>query len=542
MGDAHVFGRGVFKAAFVAGLALATIGQAQPLQAAPHVLSLDAAQTGPVINRDIFGQFAEMLGEGIYGGVWVGRDSKIPNVRGIRTDVVQALRAIRPPVVRWPGGCYADQYHWRDGIGPTASRRPRVNVTWGGVIDPNTFGTDEFMDFADQIGSEAYISVNVGSGTVQEAADWLEYMTTDQPTALGKERAANGRKAPYKVKYVGLGNEAWGCGGAFTPDAYVDRMKLFSQYVQNQNPAQRRSLAFDSDVTMKRIASAQGLGETAYTEAVMKAWKERQPIYWGLEGISLHYYTQSGKFPMMDPSINFGEKDYAALIKTTYGIENMIAEHSAIMDRYDPQKRVAMVIDEWGAWLRPLPGTKLMFLRQQNSLRDAVLASVNLNIFARHADRIRMTNIAQMINVIQSMILTEGPKMVLTPTYYVYKMYVPFQDAQSIPLQLDAGEYRFGDVTVPQVDGIAARSKDGKVWVALTNIDPNRTVEVRAKVQGVPSGHAVGEVLTAATVDAVNTFDVPSTVAPKPFRAEAAGGELTLQLPPKSVTVVSLEP
>jgi len=496
---------------------------------------------GAAIDRNVFGQFAEMLGEGIYGGVWVGPNSKIPNVRGIRTDVVEALRALKVPNVRWPGGCYADQYHWRDGVGP--DRRVRLNALWGGVLEPNTFGTHEFMDFVDQIGSEAYISVNVGSGTVQEAADWFEYMTADKPTSLAQERAANGHKEPYRVKYLGLGNESWGCGGAFSPDAYVERMKLYSQFVQNYHPEQQSGLGRPpGPQAMKRIAVGQKLGETAYTEAVMKAWKERaQTRFWEIDGLSLHYYTKSGVYQMSDPSIGFGEKEYATLLKESYRVGDMITEHSAIMDRYDPDKRIALVIDEWGAWLRPLPGKPIMFLRQQNSLRDAILAAVHLNIFARHADRVRMTNIAQMVNVIQAMILTDNERMLLTPTYYVYRMYVPFQDAQFLPVEVAAGEYTFGDVTLPRVDAIAARAQDGTIWLAITNLDPNNAAAVRIQVRGVTATSAVGETLTAPKVDSVNTFDAPKNLMPQPYQVEARNGVLDLKLAAKSVTVVRLK-
>ncbi|MGA9222634.1 MAG: hypothetical protein WBZ57_15720, partial [Pseudomonas graminis] len=280
-----------------------------PVSSEPGQLTVVTDKPGPVINRDIFGQFAEHLGLGIYGGVWVGKNSKIPNVRGIRSDVVGALKAIKVPVVRWPGGCFADEYHWRDGIGPVAKRKKRINSNWAGVIEPNTFGTHEFMDFAEQIGSEAYISVNMGSGTVEEAADWVEYMTAVAPATAAAERAANGRKAPYKIKYLGLGNEMWGCGGPFTGEEYVSRMKPFAHFVHNYNPDQAApkidfaSIAKDlmsgkpmdslpaNPNGMKQIAAGPNSSDPSYTEIIMKAWKTRSPIYWDINGISLHQYT-----------------------------------------------------------------------------------------------------------------------------------------------------------------------------------------------------------------------------------------------------------
>lgn len=507
-------------------------------QPQPIDLVLEVAANGPRINRDIFGQFAEHLGQGIYGGIWVGKDSTIPNVRGIRTDVVEALRALKVPVVRWPGGCFADTYNWRNGI--STDRKVTVNL-WGNVPEPNTFGTHEYMDFVEQIGSEAYISLNVGSAPASEAANWLEYMTTNQPSTFGQLRAANGHPSPWKIKYVGLGNESWGCGGGMSGDEYVHEMKRFATFARNLNPAQNAEIPiFRVPESMQRIAVGPDGAKTDYTEAVMKAWAQRGNAGWSIEGLSLHFYSAGPAGIVTAPSTGFGRKDYAYLLKDTLRIDGMIATHSAIMDKYDPRREVSLVVDEWGAWLRPLPGLPLMFLKQQNSLRDAVLASLNLNIFARHADRVRMANIAQMVNVIQSMILTQGERMVLTPTYHVYKLYVPFQDAQLIPLAIPADTFTSEGVTLPRVDGIAARAKDGQIWLALTNLDPDHEATIRMTAAGFPIKSATGQTLTAEQVDAVNTFDAPTSVAPKQFRASVKSGKLKLLLPAKSVTVVQL--
>jgi alpha-N-arabinofuranosidase len=497
-------------------------------------LSVDVSKTGAKIDRNIFGQFAEHLGHGIYEGIWVGPDSTIPNTRGIRNDVVAALKAIKVPNVRWPGGCFADEYHWRKGIGP--QRIVTLNPNWGGVIEPNTFGTHEFMDFLDQIGAEAYISANVGSGTPQEAAELMEYMTTAQPTTLAKERAANGHPQPFKVASLGLGNESWDCGGNMTPDYYLSQMKIYSRFVRNFNPAQQ-----DKDQMLK-IAVGPGGDEprwTDWTEAVMKA-SQQHTWSWDINGLSMHSYTV-GHWPPSFASTGFGETEYSQILKFTLAMEDLISKHSAIMDKYDPQKNVALVVDEWGAWYAPSPGTNPGFLVQQNSQRDAILAALNLNIFARHADRVRGANIAQMINVLQSMIMTDKEKMVLTPTYYVFKMYVPFQDATFVPVAFDAGTYTHGDISLPRVDAIAARDKAGKLWLAITNLDPNQPLEIEASLTGITAKSAVGETLTAPRVDSVNTFDAPNTVVPKPVSAKAQNGMLALKLEPKSVTVMSVE-
>ena len=497
-------------------------------------LTIDATKTGAKIDRNIFGQFAEHLGHGIYDGIWVGTDSPIPNTRGIRNDVVGALKAIKVPNVRWPGGCFADEYHWQNGIG--AHRNVTLNPNWGGVVEPNTFGTHEFMDFLDQIGAEAYVSVNVGSGTPHEAADWLEYMTAPTSTTLAKERAANGHAAPYKIAYLGIGNESWDCGGNMTPDYYVSQMKIYSRFVRNYNPAQQ-----DKDQMLK-FAVGPGGAEPRFvdwTEAVMKAYQQHT-WSWDINGLSMHSYTVvrwQDKFK----SLGFGESEYAQFLKETLTMDGLINKYSAIMDKYDSQKKVALVVDEWGSWYAPLPGSNPGFLVQQNSMRDAILAALNLNIFARHADRVRGANIAQMINVLQAMIMTDKEKMAFTPTYHVFKMYVPFQDATFVPVSFDAGTYTHENISLPRVDAIAAKDINGKLWLEITNIDPNQPVEIEASVAGVTPKSAAGETLTAPKVDSVNTFDAPNTVAPKPISVKVQNGKLIFKAEPKSVTVLSIE-
>jgi alpha-N-arabinofuranosidase len=510
------------------------VALAVPMRAADRIeLTVDASKPGATIDRNVFGQFAEHLGTGIYEGVWVGRDSTIPNTRGIRNDVVAALRALKVPNVRWPGGCFADEYHWRKGVG--RERPVSLNPNWGGVTEPNTFGTHEFMDFVSQIGSEAYLSVNVGSGTPQEAAEWLEYLTAAPETSLGKERGANGHPAPYEVAYLGIGNESWDCGGNMSPEYYLSQLKIYSRFVRNFNPAQQ-----EKDRMLKIAVGPGGSGPrwTEWTDTIMKAWQARTWSY-DYDGLSLHTYTVV-RWPPAHVSVGFGETEYAEILKKTLEMDAIIAEHSAIMDKYDPGKKVALVVDEWGGWYAPLPGTNPGFLAQQNSLRDAVLAALNLNIFARHADRVRMANIAQMVNVLQAMILTNKEKMLLTPTYHVFKMYVPFQGATFLPVTFDAGWYTRGPVALPRVDALAAKDGAGTVWLALTNVDPHRPADIAVRLNGARAVTASGETLTAPAVDSVNTFEAPNAVAPKPISAQAQGDRFVLTLEPKSVTVVSV--
>ena len=523
------------KRIFLVGLALLTLTLNAPFVTAQKVsLTVDVSKSGAKIDRNIFGQFAEHLGKGVYEGIWVGPGSSIPNTRGIRNDVVAALKAIKVPNVRWPGGCFADEYHWRKGIGP--KRPATLNPDWGGVIEPNTFGTHEFLDFIDQIGAEAFLSVNVGSGTPQEAAEWLEYLTSAQPTTLARERAANGHPAPYKIAYLGIGNESWDCGGNMTADYYLSQLKIYSRFVRNFNPAQQK------DQQMLRIAVGPGGDEPRFkewTETVMKGWQDRK-WSWDMQGLSLHNYTVIN-WDKKHTSVDFGETEYAQILKKTLEMEGLISKHSAIMDKYDPQKKIALVVDEWGAWYAPLAGSNPGFLVQQNSQRDAVLAALNLNIFARGADRVRMANIAQMINVLQAMIITDKEKMVLTPTYHVFKMYVPFQNATFVPITFDAGTYTHGDVILPRLDAIGAKDKTGKLWLEFTNVDPNKAVDIEVSIPGMAAGSATGETLTAPEVDSINTFEAPNRVMPKPISAKVRGGRLSLRLDPKSVTVISVE-
>ena len=511
----------------LATLAVATAAAAPDTDQAR--VRVDAATPGPKIDRNIFGQFAEHLGHGVYEGIWVGPDSKIPNTRGIRNDVVGALKALKVPNVRWPGGCFADEYHWRNGIGPAGKRPATLNPNWGGVIEPNSFGTHEFFDFLQQIGAEAYLSINVGSGTPAEAADWLEYMTTPQPTALAQQRAANGHPAPFGVSFLGIGNESWGCGGSMTPDFYVSQLKIYSRYPRNYNTAH----------PMKRIAVGPDGADTSYTEAVMNAWKHKTWA-WDIEGISLHYYTV-GKWPPSFKAQGFGEDEYATLIGHTLRMEELLRTHESVMDKYDPEKKIALAVDEWGAWLAPTPGSDPGFLEQQNSQRDALIAALNLDMFMRHAARVRMANIAQMVNVLQAMIFTRAEKMVLTPTYHVFRMYAPFQDATFMPVSVEAAPFERGDLKLPGVDAIAARDAAGVIHVALTNLHPSRSARVELEIAGTRTKRASGETLTAPRIDSVNTFDAPDTVAPRPFTGKVSGGKAVLTLAPASVTVVTLE-
>src|ERR1051326_3139815 len=392
-------------------------------------LVIHADQAGATISRNIYGQFSEHLGRCIYEGIWVGEDSPIPNTRGIRNDVVAALKKIKIPVLRWPGGCFADEYHWKDGIGPREKRPSILNTHWGGVVENNHFGTHEFLDLCEMLGIEPYICLNVGSGTVQEQMEWVEYMTSDADSPMANLRRKNGRDKPWRIKYLAIGNESWGCGGNMTPQFYSDNYRRYNTYVKN----------YDRNNPIERIACGATSDTYEWTDVVMKNAGR-------MNGIALHYYTlPTGSWRGSKGSATkFGEDQYFATIRNTLKMEELVTKHSAIMDKYDAQKRVGLVVDEWGIWTDVEPGTNPGFLYQQNSLRDAILAGINLHIFQAHADRITMANIAQMVNVLQSVILTDNEKILLTPTYYVFDMYKVHQGATSLPIELKSPDYVFG--------------------------------------------------------------------------------------------------
>jgi alpha-N-arabinofuranosidase len=488
--------------------------------------TLRADQPGPVISRYIFGQFAEHLGFGIYGGIWVGENSPIPNTHGYRNDVVAALKRLEVPVVRWPGGCFADEYHWREGIGPRDKRPVRVNPHWGGVEETNAFGTHEFMNFAELIGADAYVSGNVGDGSPQEMAEWVEYITSDTHSTLANERRKNGRDKPWKLPFFGIGNELWGCGGNMRAEYAADLVRRYQTFVK-----------VPQGTTLQKIAAGASDDDYHWTEVFMR---EAGKL---LSGVSMHYYTSPGpNWNTKRSSTDFGEDQWIETLSKALHIDELITKHSAIMDRYDPDKKVGLMVDEWGTWYTGLPGSNPGFLHQQNSLRDALVAAIHFNIFSQHADRVKLAAIAQMVNVLQAMILTSDEKMLLTPTYYAFEMYKPFKDATHLPLEIASPTYQFGEYKIPAVHASAARGKDGKVYVALANLDPKNAAKLDVKLAGLQARSVAGQILTAPAMNSINTFEKPDTVKPQSFGgARLKANQLTLDLPAKSLVVLALQ-
>ena len=514
------------QVALCCGVSLPASALAQGAEPLRAELTVRADQPKSTINRNIYGHFAEHLGRLVYDGIWVGEGSPIPNTRGIRNDVVAALKELRIPVMRWPGGCFADEYHWRDGVGPRNARPKRLNTSWGGVVETNAFGTHEFLDFCELIGADPYISGNVGSGTPQEMMDWVEYMTSDSDSELANLRRRHGREKPWKIPYIGVGNESWGCGGNMRPEYYADEYRRFATFVKNY-----------SGNRPQKIGSGANAEDYNWTEVLMSR-AGRQ-----MHGLSVHYYTlPTGDWKKKGSATVFGEAEWHATLARTLRMDELIRKHGEIMDKHDPEKRVGMMVDEWGTWYDVEPGTPNSGLYQQSTIRDALVAGINFNIFHHHADRVQMANIAQAVNVLQAVILTDGGKMLRTPTYHVFEMYKVHQGATLIPVELVAPEYKHGGSAVPSLHASASRDAAGRLHLSVVNLDPNRAAQVSLKVAGAAAKNIKGRVLTAPAMNTVNTFDKPDAVKPAPFTATQAQGEqITLTLPSKSVVVLEIQ-
>jgi alpha-N-arabinofuranosidase len=461
------------------------------------------------------------LGNCIYGGIWVGEKSKIPNTNGIRNDVVEALKRIKVPVLRWPGGCFADEYHWKDGIGPREKRPSMINTNWGGVTEDNSFGTQEFLELCRQIGCEPYFSGNVGSGTVQELSQWVEYVNSDNVSPMTDLRKKNGRDHSWDVKYWGIGNESWGCGGNMRPEFYADQARRYGTYMRDYGTSK-----------VFKIACGPSDDDYGWMETIMK------DAAGYINGLSLHHYSfNDGK-----TATDFDEKGWFDILKKTQRMEELISRHSAIMDKYDPQKRIALIVDEWGTWHGVEPGTNPGFLFQQNTMRDAITAACNLNIFNNHCDRVRMANIAQIINVLQAMILTKDDKMVLTPTYHVFDMFKVHQNALWVKTIIESQDYVLGEQKLPTVNSSASIDDSGILHISLCNIDPKSHHHVLCSLKKFAATTVSGQILTAKEMNAHNTFDNPNTVATHQFSDFTLSNKgLEVSLPPMSVVVLALE-
>lgn len=493
-------------------------------------LTLHAQAERGTINRHIYGHFAEHLGRCIYEGIWVGEDSPIPNVRGIRTDTVEALRKLNIPNLRWPGGCFADVYHWRDGIGPRGRRVKSVNF-WGEASEPNHFGTHEFMDLCQQLNCDPYIAGNVGSGTVQEMRDWVEYLTSDYDSTLSNERRQNGQDKAWSVPFWGIGNENWGCGGHMTPEQYADLYCQYHTHVKNYG-----------QTPMLKIASGLGGSDTEGEDIALfmkHIYGRRHPVT--TDGISIHYYVYLPNQPEHSAT-EFGESEWFTVLQGAYHIGHVVECNAAVMDVYDPDKRMWLIVDEWGTWYPVEAGTNPAFLYQQNSMRDAVVAALTLHLFQDHCDRVQMANIAQTVNVLQAMILTEGGKFLLTPTYHVFEMFKRHQGAAALQLDIDCEAYTLREQSLPMVSASASKSASGEVLLTLCNLHPTRSASIDCDCRDIAQSKVTGRILAGDTFTAHNTFDEPECVHPVPFEqvSMSDNGHLRLELPAAGVLALTL--
>jgi alpha-L-arabinofuranosidase len=495
-----------------------------PLLQGQARIVIKAGEARDTISRHIYGHFSEHLGRCIYGGYFVGdQNSTIPNTRGIRKDVVEALRKIKIPNLRWPGGCFADTYHWKDGVGPKSRRPSIVNSWWGGVTEDNSFGTHEFLDLCEQLGAEPYISGNVGSGSVQELSQWIQYVNHDGISPMSRLRKENGREQPWRVRFWGIGNETWGCGGNMTAEYYANIFRLYATFM---NASWKGGRLF-------RVASGAGGGDYHWTEVMM-----RDIPHWMLDGIGLHHYSVID-WGRKSSATTFTREEYFKTMKQALRMEELVQKHTAIMDKYDPKKAVALVVDEWGGWYDVEPGTNPSFLFQQNTMRDAMIAAVTLNIFNNHCDRVKMANLAQTVNVLQSVILTQDEKMILTPTYHVFDMYSVHQDAALLPASFESPLAIVGTDTLPALSVSASRDREGMTHCSIVNIDPDSARAVLLEIPHTKIGAVRGTILTSPHIQDHNTFENPKTVQPAQFDgARKEGDTIRVALPPCSVVVL----
>ncbi|HEX2927582.1 MAG TPA: alpha-N-arabinofuranosidase [Ruminiclostridium sp.] len=477
------------------------------------------------INKNIYGHFSEHLGRCIYEGIWVGEDSDIPNINGFRTDVVEALKKLQIPVLRWPGGCFADEYHWEDGIGPKENRPYMVNTHWGGVVENNHFGTHEFMKLCEMIGAEPYICGNVGSGTVREMQQWVEYMTFDGKSPMADLRRTNGKEDPWTLKYFGVGNENWGCGGNMRAEYYADQYRRYATYVRN----------FGENKIYK-IACGPSVDDYLWTEVLMREAGKQ------MDGLSLHYYTRvSMDWSVQGSATEFKEDEWFSVMKNTLFMEELVSKHSCIMDRYDPDKKVGLIVDEWGTWFACEPGTNPGFLYQQNTMRDALVAGINLNIFNNHCDRVQMANIAQIVNVLQAVILTEGKNLLLTPTYHIFDMYKVHMDSELLSLDFESPEYEYDGAKIPQLSASSSIDKKGRIHVSICNIDPSKEADFDIDLRGAEVKSSTGKIVTSAEMNSRNTFEAPNNVNITEFKDfKLEKNHLTGKIPSKSVILLEI--
>ncbi|PRY83798.1 alpha-N-arabinofuranosidase [Mongoliibacter ruber] len=489
-------------------------------------LVVNTLQEESTINKHIYGHFAEHLGRNIYGGIWVGPDSSVPNEDGYRLDVMQALIDLEIPNLRWPGGCFADEYHWTDGIGDPADRPKMVNTHWGGVTEDNSFGTHEFLNFVNKINTEAYITGNVGSGSVEEMSKWIEYINFDGVSPMAELRKKNGQEEPWNLTYWGVGNESWGCGGNMTPEYYANEYRRYATYARDYGGNK-----------LYKIAGGANNWDLNWTEVLMKTIPLEM-----MDGLSLHYYTVTGSWENKGSATDFDKEEYLETLNKAAVMDDLIAKHSQIMDKYDPEKKVGLIIDEWGTWFKVEPGTNPGFLYQQNTMRDAHVAAITLNIFNKHADRVHMANLAQTVNVLQAIILTSEDDMILTPTYHVFDLYKPHKDAKLLPHFLATEKVVFGEQSIEALQVSTSKSEDGTINISIANVHPDKKIEIDVDLIGMNATKAEAAMVSAPQIDSYNTFEDKDVVKKEAFKDfKLNKNSLKVTAPANSVIMIQVK-
>ncbi len=498
-----------------------------------ETIIVDTKNKKSTISRDIYGHFSEHLGRCIYGGFWVGKDSPIPNINGYRKDVVQAFKDIDIPNLRWPGGCFADEYHWKDGIGPKENRKRMINTNWGGVVEDNSFGTHEFFGLCEELGCKPYVCGNVGSGSVQEMDEWIEYITFSGESPMAKLREQNGHKEAWKLSYFGVGNENWGCGGNMRAEFYADQYRRYQTFVRQ----------YGKDKIFK-IAGGANVDDYHWTDVLMREAGRM------MDGLSLHYYTYEYRWEDKRSATDFDKEGWNRIMKNAFRMDELVRRHGEVMDKYDPEKRVSLVVDEWGNWFAPEPGTNPGFLYQQNSVCDAVVAGIHLNIFNNHSDRVRVANLAQAVNVLQSPVLTEGDKIVLTPTWHVFHQYKGHQGAQLLGTSFasPSAGLQEKDIIVPGLSVSASEKKDEKtgktkylITVANPDVDTAKDIEIGFAGLAASLASAEATVVTGEKMNSINTFEKGDNVVEKALAAKITDAHtVAISLPAHAVAAVTV--
>ena len=547
--------RQFLKNSAMAGAVLAFAGKPVWARQADATVQIFVDDPGARIAPEIYGHFTEHIGGVIYDGVWVGEKSKIRNVGGIRTELVERMNRIKVPILRWPGGCFADSYDWKDGIGPQAQRPRRTNFwevdpeaerlheTGAQIFEPNSFGTDEFARFCRLTNAQPYLAANLRSASALEFDHWVEYCNSPAgSTTLADMRKTNGSAAPYGVMYWGVGNESWGCGGSFAPEEYASEFRRYTNWIPKFG------------VDLQLIGAGPNSNDRDWThkffeEVFTGAHAYHNPQF---SGWSVHHYASNlsrGKITnnfheAHGKALDFDATDWYELMRETARVEEIMQDQWAIMGQFDPRHHVKLVVDEYGPWYHQ--GSEVdptHLFGQQITVRDALATAMSLDIFNRHADKVSVATCAQLVNNLNALFLCHGDKFLSTPNFYVFEMYAAHQGAQSLPVEFGAHSIHYDrdgkDASFWGLGGSA--SLKGKT-VTLTMVNPSVKAprETQIALRGGTAASATGTVLASDDMHAHNTFDRPDTVQSRPLTVTAAGEILNVTLPAASVAKITV--